>query len=198
MSDESDADFPDSGSSSLLDFGTDAGTDSRTDAGTNSQTDAADASGDSTAADESATAADERDEIRAALAEVRRECRKVALVYASLDAVCILLAVRLATTLVGIPALATDVAPGTFDSLGLPAPSVGTLLALVVGVLERPIEPTFPACDGLLHVCCRTLVVVGQSLEDRFRNAKRNFLHTTCYEAAWQENLRPLEEVVFR
>lgn len=134
MTDESDAgESPtDSRHSSLTDFGTDSepdAEDDRTDA------DPADAS-----SEESPTTADERDEIRAALAEVRRECRKVALVYASLDAVCVLLAVRLATTLVGIPALATDVAPAAFDSLGVPAPSVGTLLALVVGVVAFAVE----------------------------------------------------------
>jgi hypothetical protein len=134
MTDESDAgESPtDSPSSSLTDFGTDSEPDpedDRTDA------DPADAS-----SEESPTTADERDEIRAALAEVRRECRKVALVYASLDAVCVLLAVRLTTTLVGIPALATDVAPAGFDSLGVPAPSVGTLLALVVGVVAFAVE----------------------------------------------------------
>ncbi|WP_135852748.1 DUF7502 family protein [Halorussus salinus] len=160
MTDDSDAsESPtDSGSSSLTDFGTDPDAD---DSSPDSQPNVTDWSADSasadesatttdestttpddsaTVADESATAADERDEIRAALAEVRRECRKVALVYASLDAVCVLLAVRLATTLVGVPALGTDVAVATFDSLGLPAPSVGTVVALVVGVVAFAVE----------------------------------------------------------
>ncbi|UPV74531.1 hypothetical protein M0R89_00330 [Halorussus limi] len=77
--------------------------------------------------------ANERDDVEAALAEIRRECRKVALVYASLDAVCVLLAVRFAATVVGVPALGTEVATAAFDSLGVPAPSVATLAAVAVG-----------------------------------------------------------------
>ncbi len=185
MTDESDAsESPtDSSSSSLTDFGTDSepdpensSVDSDPDAAdwsADSQSDVADWSPDSGVEDESvaspddsATTADERDEIRAALAEVRRECRKVALVYASLDAVCVLLAVRLATTLVGVPALGTDVAVATFDSLGVPAPSVGTLLALAVGLLafaaevyvrtRRPAAEQFEAANPEVAEALRT------------------------------------------
>ncbi|UPW00568.1 hypothetical protein M0R88_00345 [Halorussus gelatinilyticus] len=118
------------------------------------------------AAEESSTDADERDEIEAALAEVRRECRKVALVYASLDAVCVLLAARLAATLAGVPTLATDVAPATFDSLGAPAPSVGTAVALGVGLVafaadayartRRPAAEQFEAANPEIAEALRT------------------------------------------
>ena len=80
------------------------------------------------------------EEIRAALAEVRRECRKAAFVYASLDAVCVLLAVDLAAGVAGVPALDAEAAAGTFGSLGLPAPDLGTLVGLVAGAVAFAAE----------------------------------------------------------
>ncbi|NHN59307.1 MULTISPECIES: hypothetical protein [Halorussus] len=80
------------------------------------------------------------DEIRAALAEVRREVRKAAFVYASLDAVCVLLAVDLAAGVAGVPALDAAVARASFGSLGLPAPDLGTLVGLVAGAVAFAAE----------------------------------------------------------
>ncbi|WP_128476006.1 DUF7502 family protein [Halorussus pelagicus] len=117
------------------------------------------------AAEDSSDASD-RDDIEAALAEIRRECRKVAFVYASLDAVCVLLVVRFAATLVGIPALEIEVGTSAFDSLGAPAPSVGSVIALLVGVVafaaefrlrtRRPAAEQFEAANPEVSEALRT------------------------------------------
>ena len=108
----------------------------------------------------------DRDDVEAALAEIRRECRKVAFVYASLDAVCVLLAVRFAATLVALPALGIEVGTSVFDSLGAPAPSVGTVLALLAGVVafaaefrlrtRRPAAEQFEAANPEVSEALRT------------------------------------------
>ncbi|MFC4448212.1 DUF7502 family protein [Halorussus aquaticus] len=106
------------------------------------------------------------DEIRAALAQIRRECRKVAFVYASLDAVCVLLAVGFAAGAVGLPVLDAEIAAASFSSLGLPAPDVATLLGVVAGVAtfvaefvlrtRRPAAEQFEAANPEVREALRT------------------------------------------
>ncbi|WP_135824440.1 DUF7502 family protein [Halorussus ruber] len=115
----------------------------------------------------------ESNEINAALAEIRRECRKAALVYASLDAVCVLLAVDFAATAVGVPALDAEVAAKTFSSAGLPAPDLGTLVALVAGAVafaaefrirtRRPAAEQFEAANPEIREALRTARDVAES-----------------------------------
>lgn len=110
--------------------------------------------------------ADDRDEIPAALAEIRRECLKAAFVYASLDAVVVLLSVDLAVAVVGLPVVGTDIAPGSFASLSLPAPDAGTLVSVVAGAVafvaefvvrsRRPAVEQFEAANPEVREALRT------------------------------------------
>lgn len=113
------------------------------------------------------------DEIQAALAEIRRECRKVAFVYASLDAACVLLVVGFVAGAVGLPVLDTEVAAGSFESVGLPAPDLGTLAAVVSGVVaflaefhlrtRNPAAEQFEAANPEVREALRTARDAAQS-----------------------------------
>lgn len=113
------------------------------------------------------------DEIQAALAEIRHECRKVAFVYASLDAACVLFGVGFVAGAVGLPVLDTEVAAGSFESVGLPAPDLGTLAAVVSGVVaflaefhlrtRKPAAEQFEAANPEVREALRTARDTAQS-----------------------------------
>ncbi|WP_135828778.1 DUF7502 family protein [Halorussus halobius] len=106
------------------------------------------------------------DDVRSALAEVRREQYKVAVVHASLEAACLALAVNLLAGVVGVPALDAPVLPSAFESSGVPAPDVGTAVALLAGVAafaagvglraRRPAVESFEAANPEVAEALRT------------------------------------------
>ena len=108
----------------------------------------------------------ERDEVRAALAEIRREQYKVAFVYASLDAACVALAVGLVFGVTGFSPLDASVAPAAFRSLAVPAPDFGTVAAVVAGLAaflaefglraRRPTAERFEAANPEVAEALRT------------------------------------------
>lgn len=110
--------------------------------------------------------ADRTDDVRAAIDEVRREGYKVAFVYASVDAVVVLLAVHLAVGVVGHPVLDAPVAPATLGSIGLPPADVGTVVAVGAGLVafagelvvrvRRPLVEQFEAANPAVEEALRT------------------------------------------
>ncbi|WP_132057572.1 DUF7502 family protein [Halorussus amylolyticus] len=112
------------------------------------------------------TPPDNRDDVRAALAEIRRETRKAAFVYASLDAACVVLAAYLAVGVTGVPLLDVELAPATFDSLPVPGPDVGALAAVLAGVsafvaeyvvrTRRPVAEQFEDANPEVREALRT------------------------------------------
>ena len=109
---------------------------------------------------------DERDDVRAALAEIRREGRKATLVAATPEAVCVLLAVNLACDLLGVPLLDRTLGAAALASAGVPAPTVGSLVAVCAGVAafaaavavrsRRPVEERFEAANPAVREALRT------------------------------------------
>ena len=109
---------------------------------------------------------DDRDEIRSALAEIRREQYKVAVIHAGLDATCVTLALALLVSVVALPVLAVEVLPSAFDSTAVPAPDLGTVLALLGGVaaflaafgvrVRRPAAEEFEAVNPEVAEALRT------------------------------------------
>lgn len=104
--------------------------------------------------------------VRRALAEIRREQYKVAFVHASLEATCVALAANLLAGAVGRPALDADVFASAFESVAVPAPDVGTALALLAGVAafaaafrlrtRRPAAEAFEAANPAVAETLRT------------------------------------------
>ncbi|WP_115865460.1 DUF7502 family protein [Halorussus litoreus] len=92
------------------------------------------------------------DAMGAALAEIRRERLKAAFVYASVDAVCAMLAANLLASVVDLSLLDTGIAASSFESVGLPAPDAGTLVGtgagLVVLVAEMAVRTRRPAAEA--------------------------------------------------
>lgn len=111
---------------------------------------------------------DNVEEIRGALTEIRRESHKASFIYASLDAVCVLLVVYFAVSVAGVSSLNAAVAARAFDSLSLPlpAPDIGTLLALFAGGAtfggefalrsRRPVAEQFEAANPEVSEALRT------------------------------------------
>ncbi|MFC4553001.1 MULTISPECIES: DUF7502 family protein [Halorussus] len=106
------------------------------------------------------------DDVRSALAEIRRESYKATFVYASLDATCVLFAVALVLDAVGGSWFDAAVAAGALEPLGVPAPDVGTLLAVVAGAVafgaevrlrsRRPVAERFEAANPEVREALRT------------------------------------------
>lgn len=106
------------------------------------------------------------EEIRAALAEIRRETHKATFIYASLDALCVSLAVYFAVGLADVAVLDTAIGASAFDALSLPAPDVGTLGILLAGGLafvgefalraRRPVAERFEAANPEVSEALRT------------------------------------------
>lgn len=107
-----------------------------------------------------------RDAMGAALAEIRRERLKAAFVYASVDAVCALLAANLLAGVADLSLLDATVAASAFESVSLPAPDVGTLVGIGAGVAvfvaemvvrtRRPDAEAFEAANPEVREALRT------------------------------------------
>jgi len=106
------------------------------------------------------------DEIRSALAEIRREQYKVAFVHAGLEAACVALAAHLLAGVAGVPVLDADLLAPTFDAAAVPAPDVGAVLALLAGLAaflagfsiraRRPAAEAFEAANLAVAEALRT------------------------------------------
>jgi len=106
------------------------------------------------------------DEIRRALAEIRREQYKVAFVHAGLEAACVALAAHLLAGVAGVPVLGVDLLAPLFDGTAIPAPDVGAALALLAGLAaflagfalraRRPAAETFEAANPEVAEALRT------------------------------------------
>lgn len=103
--------------------------------------------------------------MRAAIAEVRREGQKAALLYAVVDGVLVALAANLLVALSGVPALVAPVSlPG--DALGGAAVPVGSIPAVALGVVaaaaefglrtRRPLVERFEEVNPAVHEALRT------------------------------------------
>ena len=109
---------------------------------------------------------DGRDDVRAALAEIRREGRKATLLPASVEGVCVFLALNLVLGVVDVPVVDRAFAAGAVSGIGVPAPTVGTLVALAGGLggfvaavrlrTRRPIEERFEAANPEIRETLRT------------------------------------------
>lgn len=125
------------------------------------------------------------DDVRSALAEIRREQYKVAVVHASLEAAVVALAANLLVGVASLPALDATVLASVVASSGVPAPDLGTVLALLAGVaafaagvglrVRRPAAESFEAANPEVAEALRTA-------RDSVRDDRANPVALALYE----------------
>ncbi|WP_135806589.1 DUF7502 family protein [Halorussus marinus] len=122
------------------------------------------------------------DEVRRALAAVRREQYKAAFVHASLEAVTVALGVHLLAGVAGLPTLDAEVFTAAFKPTQIPAPDVGAVLAVVAGLItaltgfgiraRRPAAEAFETANPEVATALRTARdAVGDDRDDPMARA---------------------------
>ena len=144
-----------------------------------------DRGGDRSESDDESKSGDHSDDVRSALAEIRREQYKVAVVHASLEAAVVALGVNLLAGVASLSALDATVLASVAESSGVPAPDVGTLLALLAGVaafaagvglrVRRPAAESFEAANPEVAEALRTA-------RDSVRDGRANPVALALYD----------------